>query len=216
MNIERATRAEVPSIVELHKICLPASILTALGDEALYRYYDTVVGSLREHVFVALDEEHAVVAVCVLSMAPGSLLRRFAVGAPVSMLRDLAKGSLLTAELRHRVGARAWEASTGVARGALRLVTRASSRDASDTSAGLPEVTQIFTDPTLRGQGVGTSLLRTVEDTLQGMGRQGYCIHTLRDDNDAGIRFYRREGFTVTGTTTSFGDHYLVMTKGLT
>ena len=192
MNIERATRAEVPSIVELHKICLPASILTALGDEALYRYYDTVVGSLREHVFVALDEEHAVVAVCVLSMAPGSLLRRFA------------------------VGARAWEASTGVARGALRLVTRASSRDASDTSAGLPEVTQIFTDPTLRGQGVGTSLLRTVEDTLQGMGRQGYCIHTLRDDNDAGIRFYRREGFTVTGTTTSFGDHYLVMTKGLT
>ena len=202
MKIERASRAEVPALVDLHAHCLPGSILTALGEDGLHRYYDMVVGSLREHVLAALDEDDAVVAGCVLSLEPGSILRRFAMGAPVAVARELARGAVTTGEVRRRLARRGVEA----VRGAFRR---------GDVPAGVPEVTQIFTDPAMRGRGVGAALLGAAEDVLRARGMRTYCIHTLRDDNDAGIRFYRREGFTVTGTSTSFGDHYLVMTKGL-
>ncbi len=211
MKIEVATRAEVPQLVELHQLCLPASILSALGDDAISRYYEYVVASTREYVFIALDAEDAVVAGCVLSFSPGSLLRRFAVEHPVSAVRDLAKGAVLTAELRHRVRERAREAVAGL----LRRRRATTDRDEPDSQGSLPEVTQMFTEPALRGQGYGKALLARCEDTLRARRHKAYCIHTLRDDNADGIRFYEREGFVLTGSTSSFGDAFLVMTKEL-
>src|SRR5262245_32159326 len=78
-----------------------------------------------------------------------------------------------------------------------------------------PEVTQIFTDGKARGQGIGGQLLRTCEATLRTRGVQKYFVHTQRDDNEAGIRFYRREGFVQIGISRSFGEHFLVLQKEL-
>lgn len=78
-----------------------------------------------------------------------------------------------------------------------------------------PEVTQIFTDGKLRGKGIGAALLRTCEETLRTRGVDRYFVHTQRDDNAAGIRFYRREGFEVIGESRSFGEAFLVMQKEL-
>jgi ribosomal protein S18 acetylase RimI-like enzyme len=88
-----------------------------------------------------------------------------------------------------------------------RLVVRA--------SAHSPEVTQIFTDGKLRGKGLGAQLLRTCEETLRTRGVRKYFVHTQRDDNEAGIRFYRREGFVQIGESRSFGQPFLVMQKDL-
>jgi ribosomal protein S18 acetylase RimI-like enzyme len=78
-----------------------------------------------------------------------------------------------------------------------------------------PEVTQIFTDAKRRGEGLGAQLLRTCEGVLRRRGVRGYFVHTHRDDNEAGIRFYRREGFEVIGESRSFGEAFLVMQKEL-
>jgi ribosomal protein S18 acetylase RimI-like enzyme len=78
-----------------------------------------------------------------------------------------------------------------------------------------PEVTQIFTDGKLRGKGLGAALLRACEATLRTRGLRKYFVHTQRDDNDAGIRFYRREGFVPIGESRSFGEAFLVMQKEL-
>jgi GNAT superfamily N-acetyltransferase len=88
-----------------------------------------------------------------------------------------------------------------------RLVARA--------SAHSPEVTQIFTDGKLRGKGIGAQLLRTCEETLRTRGVRKYFVHTQRDDNEAGVRFYRREGFVQIGESRSFGQPFLVMQKDL-
>ena len=142
---------------------------------------------------------HAIAAACVLSLEPDTVLRRYVSAAPFRFAADLAHRTL-TPTFRKRLLARLEEG-----------------RGAPDT--GVPEVTQIFTDAAQRGRGLGSALLRACEDKLRALGHLTYCIHTLRDDNDAGIRFYHREGFTdsgSSGSSRSFGDHYLVMTKGLT
>ncbi|MBA3451949.1 MAG: GNAT family N-acetyltransferase [Deltaproteobacteria bacterium] len=213
LHIELATSRDVPPLAVLHRACLPDSMISMLGPAAVARYYDLVTTSASEHVFVARargmnrqdtedakprgggEDDVAVAAGCVLTLEPHTVLRRFARAAPLRLAADLARQTIGAAFRR-------------------RLLARV--RDGSAVAVpSVPEVTQIFTDASLRGKGHGRALLRACEDKLRDLGQLTYCIHTLRDDNDAGIRFYRREGFTQTGTSRSFGDDYLVMTKGL-
>ena len=205
LHIELATARQVPRLATLHMASLPESMISMLGPAAVARYYDLVTTSATEHVFVVrMVEDRSrggtpfgdVVAACVLALEPQTVLGRFARSAPLRLAGDLL-GQTLHGGFRRRVRARLAEPP-------------------GTTGTGVPEVTQIFTDAAQRGKGLGSALLRACEDKLRELGQLTYCIHTLRDDNDAGIRFYRREGFTDSGTSRSFGDHYLVMTKGLT
>ena len=199
----RASAGDALRLAALHRACLPGSILSALGDAGAARYYAFVLASPHEHVFVVRDpgDGDRAVAGCVLTTAAPTLLRRFALRAPGALARELAGQLVGSGRLRGRLVARLGEA-------------RARSQ-VPPASLSLPEVTQIFTDPAARGRGLGARLLGAAEARLRAAGHRAYCIHTLRDDNDAGIRFYRREGFSQAGTTRSFGDHYLVMTKEL-
>ena len=243
LGIEPASARDVPALAALHRTCLPDSMISMLGAAAVERYYSLVTTSPFEHVLVTRAEEDrsrqdakiakqrvaeemgagdeggtvggaaehkdrpppsawrtttavgAVAAACVLSLEPQTVMRRFVSSNPLRFAADLAHRSL-TPAFRRRLLARLGEG-------------------AGTPGAGVPEVTQIFTETAQRGKGLGSRLLRACEDRLRELGQLTYCIHTLRDDNDAGIRFYRREGFTQTGSSRSFGDHYLVMTKGL-
>jgi ribosomal protein S18 acetylase RimI-like enzyme len=228
LAVARADPGDVRELAVLHRACLPGSILSELGDDGVARYYAFALASAHEHVFVvkrpaptgdagrsserrrSRPEEDGLpqkagrlIAGCVLSTSVATLLRRFALGAPGAMARELAGELVASGRLRRRMLARFGEAARGLV-------------DRSPAEPALPEVTQIFTDPAERGRGLGASLLRAAEAAVRAAGYRAYCIHTMRDDNDAGIRFYRREGFFETGTTRSFGDHYLAMTKELT
>jgi ribosomal protein S18 acetylase RimI-like enzyme len=167
---------------------------------------DDAVSAVQDH---HAGERTRLAAACVLTLEPNTVMSRFARHAPLSLASDLVRQSLdpgfrrrLLARVREAAGSGAGAAGSGA--GA-----------AGSGGPGVPEVTQIFTDAAYRGRGLGRGLLRACEARLRELGQLAYCIHTLRDDNDAGIRFYRREGFTETGTSRSFGDTYLVMTKGL-
>jgi len=86
---------------------------------------------------------------------------------------------------------------------------------AFDSGPYAPEVTQIFTSEAARGRGIGAQLLRACEEDLRARGIRAYFVHTHRDDNAAGIAFYRREGFVTISEGTSFGDVFLLMQKEL-
>jgi len=209
--IERARREHADALATLHRASLPASLLSALGQRALVRYYTHVIDSPRELVLVAiaspgLAEERStagagtiddgVVGGCVLSNEPHTLLRRFVTSARMRFAVELARAAVTDRSLR----ARLWR----------RLRERG-----GDDGQHLPEITQIFTDARQRGRGIGADLLRSCEEALRVAGQSEYIIHTHRDDNDAGIRFYRREGFATMGETTSFGDSFLLMKKAV-
>jgi len=185
---------ELARLAALHAACLPRSILSELGHATLARYYAFARAAGDETIVVGrIDGE--VQAALVVSRAPGTLLRRFASQAPASLAVALARRLVASGELRRRCWSRL--------------------RERPGPDLDLPEVVQIFTDPGHRGRGIGSQLLRSCEDILRRACLPAYCIHTHADGNEAGIRFYRREGFTVIGEARSFGDRFVVMKKGL-
>jgi GNAT superfamily N-acetyltransferase len=204
--ITPAAVGDAPRLAQLHAACLPASILTELGREGLVRYYEMVTSSSHEHVLIGSTGSTGIAAACVLSLSPQTVLRRFAMRSPTTLARDLATRAMQSGDLRQRLVSRLREA----------VAAEPPFLQSSGSDRIVPEVTQVFTDAAHRGHGLGRALLRACEALLRDLGHIHYCIHTLRDDNDGGIRFYRREGFILTGTSRSFGDHYLIMTKGLT
>jgi ribosomal protein S18 acetylase RimI-like enzyme len=197
--IRDARLADADALARLHAQSLPTSLLTELGHDALVRYYRFAIGSSPEHVWVATDAEPragegAVIGGCVLSDDPSGVMKRFVRFGPLYFAGDLGRAMIASGSLRRRL-------VQGL-------------RGGSD-GGHKPEVTQIFTDAKRRGEGLGAQLLRTCEATLSQRGTRKYFVHTQRDDNEAGIRFYRREGFEVIGESRSFGEAFLVMQKEL-
>ena len=195
IDVRRAVDRDAAALARLHAESLPSSMLSMLGIGALERFYRFALAN--ETVWAAADGE-TVVGGCVLSEAPHSVLSRFARHAPFALSRDLATAVVSNGHLRRRLAGRFRDAK----------------RAASD-GAHAPEVTQIFTDGRRRGEGIGAKLLRTCEETLRNRGVRKYFVHTERDDNEAGIRFYRREGFAPVTESHSFGQAFLVMQKDL-
>jgi GNAT superfamily N-acetyltransferase len=184
---------DLARLAELHGMCLPRSILSALGPAAVARYYAYAAGS-RDETIVVGRIDGIVEAGLVVSHAPATLLRRFALHAPGTLGGELARRLITSGELRRRCWSRL--------------------RERPGAELELPEVVQIFTAPAHRGRGIGSQLLRSCEETLARASNSAYCIHTHADDNVAGLRFYRREGFAVVGEARSFGDRFVVMKKG--
>jgi GNAT superfamily N-acetyltransferase len=193
MLIRSTIRADLEDLATLHAESLPTSLFTALGHNTLVRYYAYVEASPYETSWTAA-ENGEIVGVCVLSHEPESVLRRFVSHAPLAFARELGKLVVRDGDLRGRLVQKLRE-------------------PASEPHA--PEVTQIFTDQTRRGHGIGAALLRACEAKLRTARISRYFVHTERDDNTAGIRFYRREGFTPIGESRSFGRAFLVMQKDL-
>ena len=192
MIIRSTIRADLEDLATLHAESLPTSLFTALGHDALVRYYAYVEASPHETAWTA-SEAGEVVGACVVSHEPDSVLRRFVSHAPVAFARELGK-VIRDAGIRRKIAQKLREPS-------------------SEPVA--PEVTQIFTDQARRGHGIGAALLRACEAKLRTAQISRYFVHTERDDNTAGIRFYRREGFTPIGESRSFGRAFLVMQKDL-
>lgn len=194
--ISHAVAADAAGLAALHAACLPASLLSALGARALERYYRFAIAAPTELVLAARSGAD-LAGGCVLSCAPETLLRRFVRGAPWSLARELVRELVVSRDLRRRC----WQ--------------RVRERGDTQPEDHLPEITQIFTNERLRGQGVGAELVRTCEGYLRERHHAGYRIHTHRDDNHDAIRFYRRSGFHQVGEIHSFGDAFVVMKKEL-
>lgn len=197
IGIRRSLRADAESLAALHGEALPSSLLTALGSAALVRYYAFAAES-RDEVVLTAHERGRVVGGCVMSYAPGTVLRRFIRYDAVPFVRELGGRLLGDRALRQRLLGGVGDGGT-----------------AASDGPHAPEVTQIFTDARLRGRGVGAALLGACEAALRSRGGRKYYVHTHRDGNDAGIRFYRREGFVPTSESRSFGQVFLVMQKEL-
>jgi ribosomal protein S18 acetylase RimI-like enzyme len=208
--IRSTIRADLGDLAELHAQSLPSSLFTALGRDALIRYYAYVESSPYETAWTAAVNG-LVAGACVVSYQPQSVLSRFVRHAPIVFAREL--GALVVRDSVLRTFARELGALV-VRDSVLRTALAQRLREPAGESHA-PEVTQIFTDARHRGHGIGAALLRSCEANLRTRGVARYFVHTERDDNDAGIRFYRREGFEPIGESRSFGRAFLVMKKDL-
>ncbi len=182
---------DVAALAEMHRACLPNSLVTRMGSEygkAFYRFLRT---SPLEKVFIEKDGEE-ILGACVLSLEPESLTRRLVTSTPVirSALRSLPR---LVQLVRNVV-----------------LSSRRGERQPSG-----PELLMIFTLEHARGRGLGARMLETVEQYLHERGCTWWWVKTLDDPRNRAIDFYLGNHFTRQKSITRNGKRLCLLRKEL-
>ena len=185
--------ADVRVLARLHVECLTDSFVTALGPSYVESFYRYVTRSGKEIAFVERDAAGVIVGATVISLEPATFNRR--------LLRH-------TSLLAHAV-ARA----TRVLPLLLPRRQRAASTDAAQRDSHLPEMLLIFTAGSVRGRGVGTTLVRRVEDALRARGVREYQVRTVHDPANRALAFYRDRGFVPAGIDSRLGKQFQIFTR---
>lgn len=184
------------TVARLHSESLADSMVSVLGSKVVARYYEFLVGSELEAVFVC-RRQGRVVGAAVLSEDPDTLSRRFlSNGSPVLL----------------------WHAVVGAARSpavARRLVLSMREPKPLGALEGLPEVVQLFVDPAVRGLGAGREVLGEVESHLRGSARRAYFVKTLAAADNRALDFYNRLGFVAVGEQSLQGFRFRFLSKQL-
>lgn len=174
---------------------MPLSVLGRLGSPTLERYYRWVAQSMSEHLFVSREGSH-VIGAAVVSLQPGSVMRRFIASAPIAFVRGAVSAFLRDHLFRAQTAAYFFE--------------RASARP-----PGVAEVLQIFVAADRQSRHAGTALLDHVETWLKLHGVARYVVRTLAERNDATLAFYMRRGFQPAGESIFCGARYHVLEKAV-
>jgi GNAT superfamily N-acetyltransferase len=185
--------SDVVRLAGLHESTMPGSVFARTGAGVLKRYYQWIVNSPTEHLFV-VRHNGRVAGAAVLSFAPTSLLRRFALRSPMAF-----GVAVLSRFLRD-----------GVFRTELRAYLR--EQLSGDTAGqGVPELVQIFVDPSERRRSIGSDLLVQVAEAARAHGAAAYQARTLRNGNEQVLEFYMRRGFRREREVRFCGVPYLLL-----
>jgi|GEM_PF-6869796 len=161
----------------MHRLLLPGSLVTRLGQGLTETYYRFVSASDRELLFVHQSADR-VLGACVLSLEPATLMQRFVAAHPVC----LGWQTLLRLPLDGQVRDFVWKKLT------------AAGRDKAPVPQ-MPEIVQIFVNPESQGQGIGRAVVHGVETELGRRGWGEYYLKTDADTANAAHAFYLRLGF---------------------
>ena len=188
------TSTDCLQLTEVHLECLPDSLVSRLGRRYTRAFYRYINLSHNEHVFVERDAER-IVSGCVLSLDPGTLMRRLAFGSPLMWFAVL--GVLRPSILRLLVG------SLGRGEPASQYRVLHSS----------PEVILMFTAQRARDRGAGSLLLGECERFLTARGYGQYLVRTVDDESNAALRFYAKNGFIECGRCVQYGQPFRILRK---
>lgn len=189
---------DLARLASLHRGTMPGSVLSALGEPLLRRYYAMVEASPSEGL-VVLHDAGRVVAAAVLSLDAETLLPRLLRHSPVGLAGACARSLVASAGFRAQ------------------LASLATARLRGDTPRfDLPEVTQIFTDPSHRKRGLGRHLLERVERRLlDATPHREYMVRTLEHHNQPTLDFYKSLAFEPFSRVRFCGDDYLCLKRRL-
>jgi GNAT superfamily N-acetyltransferase len=183
-------------LAQLHTACLADSFVTALGGAYVRSFYRYVTRSSKEFTLVERDAAGRIVAATVVSLEPESFNRR------LLLHTSLLLHSVLRAPRMVRL---LWPRGSGTARNATPTRVR----------HDLPEMLLIFTASGERGRGVGSALLRRVDDRLRQLNVREYQVRTVTDPSNRALAFYRDRGFTPAGTDARLGKQFQVFSRYL-
>jgi ribosomal protein S18 acetylase RimI-like enzyme len=199
LECRRLTLQDVEALREiaaLHRRSLSESMVSVFGPAVLARYYEFLVTSEQEAVFVCSVDGH-VAGAAVISEEPEALIGKFLRRATPAVVWHIAIGTLTSISTAKRVA---------------RSVRQPKPLPAVD---GMPEVVQLFVDPSIQGSGLGRALLADVERHLAGSGHGSYFVKTLAADDNQALGFYDRLGFEPAGEQTLQGFRFRFLIKRL-
>jgi ribosomal protein S18 acetylase RimI-like enzyme len=194
---ETLSSQDIERIADLHVASIDESIPTMLGGAFPRRFYEFLVESNLEWLFVE-RVECRVEAVCVVSFQPGSVYGRILRQTFPALARALIPALLRKAEFRAFL--------RDYAADVLRRPRQHSP---------FPEITYVFTSPEQRGKGLGRRLIRRVDAFLRERGVEDYSVKTLEDPANRALSFYDENGFRRTGRRVEAGRSFVVFQKPL-
>lgn len=181
----------------LHVECIDDSLPALLGRGFAARLYAFLDGSESEHVLCERIGDRVESAV-VVSESPGDLQQR-----------------ITRATLPHLLAAAGGALFTRWAFGRFLLGRLGASLRREAEPAKAPEITYVFTNPSLQGRQLGKRLIERVDEMLRARGVEVYYVKTLDDPANRAIAFYEREGFERIGTRKEAGRSFVEFHKRL-
>ena len=182
--IEPLGPQHIGAVAALHRATL-TGLLTELGTPATEAFYAGCVGTPLAIALVDLQE---------------SRLRGFVLGSshPDVLRRDVLRNNPVGIVSALAVAALSRPAAI------LSLITHVRRADHDSIDLRAPDLTYLAVAPDTRHQGVGGSLVHAFSERIRATGVAAYEL-SVDDDNTAGIAFYERLGFRLTGRYREFG-----------
>lgn len=190
LRIAAVTDAQLPDVVALHTRAFPDAALTALGPEALRRYYRWLLDGPHDAALVGAWRG-GLVGFCAAGVFRGAMsgflrANRGYLAARIALHPRL----VLDPRIRDRIAA-------GL-KITLRFSRRVRRAPAGPPAAPAFGVLAIATDPALRGAGVGRALMQEAEGRARRAGHRRMTL-TVHPDNARAVRFYEQLGWIRAG-----------------
>lgn len=189
---------DLDALAALHRMCLPRSLVGTLGLGYVRAFYRYVSRSSRELLIVDRDDRGTIIAAAVVTLDPGTLVRRLALHTPLAARAIAGSPRLMRTWLRARRAGR-----------------RAPDAGQTHTPSNVPELILIFTSPAERGQGRASALIAEAERRLREKGVTRYEVSTEAEGQNPALQLYERRGFEPIHTTLRLGTRFQVFTRTL-
>ena len=182
-------------LAALHLACLPTSAPARFGPRYIRTLYRYIAKSGDERLFVA-RVDGVIVAACVASLRPATLMRRLLLRTPVlAFMPQAVAGCLMSPRQR--------------ARGAHGTLPP------HQPARAQPEVVWLYAEPGHRRRGLGRDLVGQTERFLSARGLTE-CIVVAPPHDSGLVEFYARCGFRAVGVTRRSGHDAIVLSKAVT
>jgi len=176
-NHQNIKEDDIEQICFLHSISLPDSIITLLGKTIIKRYYNYVINVDKEILFF-IKENEKVLGSCLISIKPETLMKRFLLRHWDITSIFVMKALISSSTKRKRI---------------LNFLLKKSNKPSEIN--GMPEIVQIYTNPAIKNQKVGTRLLIQAEEFLVNRKIEKYFLKTFSSDDNQALHFYNRRNF---------------------
>ena len=141
-------------------------------------FYEFVIKSKTEFLFIKRNNQGEILGTCVVSIDPIKFSKRFL----KSHMNKIIYFGIKNLGILGFLG--------------LFICKICKLNNVSVTSLKkLPELTHIFIDSSFFGQGIGTSLLKNIEKYLTELGYKKYFTRTTNNKNNKAIKFYYKHQF---------------------
>ena len=198
MNYRSLTDNDNEIIAKFHLSSLKDSMLTHFGYDIVVRYYH-FISSSKDDVLFSNKIKNSINGACVLSMNSASLMKRFLKSNIFPVFYAVIKHIILSSSTKRK-------RITGF------LFNR---NDLPIELSNLPEVVQIFIDPSFRKSGCGTNLLSQTEAYLLNKNIDQYFIKTDSNNKNKAKLFYEKNNFIELRKITSGGKSYTYYVKSI-
>lgn len=190
---------DLQRLLQLHRSSLETSVPVLLGNGYMRYFYEFVVSSPEEMLFIK-RRAGEIVSAGIVSLKSEDFERRLILSNTLGFLAQVMLRTFISKGFREYLKRRLVE-----------LVKSHGIREIDKHRS--PEITHLFTAAERRSQGLGEEIMATIEERMKAMGFSRWYVKTFADMDNRAISFYRRCGYTEVDQIVLGGQRYTVFEK---